>query len=265
VPAQAAHVATKEGQGRRTVLQSFCQGRLFAERTSPAPAEVIGLHGWARSREDLAGPLAGLNALAIDLPGFGASPEPPQAWGSEGYAAMIAEVVTGLGRPQVLLGHSFGGRVAVKLAAGWPELVSGLVLAGVPLLRQQSARVSPAWRFRVARWGSRHGLVSGARIEKLRGRYGSEDYRRASGVMRSVLVRVVNESYEQDLPRITCPVELVWGSNDTAAPLPVARQACGLLPNARLEVIEGAGHMTPLTAPDALRRSVKRLVRASIA
>lgn len=247
------------------MLQSFCQGRLFAERTGLAPTEVIGLHGWARSREDLAGPLAGLNALAIDLPGFGASPEPPQAWGSEDYAAVIAEVLAGLDRPQVVLGHSFGGRVAVKLATGWPELVSGLVLSGVPLLRPQSARVSPAWRFRLARWGSRRGLVPQARMEKLRSRYGSEDYRRASGVMRSVLVRVVNESYEADLPRITCPVEFVWGSNDTAAPLPLARQACGLLPNARLEVIEGCGHMTPLQARDALRRSVERLVRAGIA
>jgi len=246
------------------VLQSFCDGKLFAERTSLAPTEVVGLHGWARNREDLAGPLAGFNALTIDLPGFGASPEPPTAWDSRAYAALIAEVLAGLDRPQVLLGHSFGGRVAVKLAAWWPELVSGLVLAGVPLLRQQPARGSPAWRFRAARWGSRHGLVSEARMEKLRQRYGSEDYRRASGIMRSVLVRVVNESYEDDLPRITCPVELVWGSNDTAAPLPMARQACALLRNAQLEVIEGGGHMTPLSAPDALRRSVTRLVRASI-
>ena len=101
------------------MLQSFCEGRLFAERASLEPTEVIGLHGWARSREDLAGPLAGLNALAVDLPGFGASPEPPEAWDSRAYAALIAEVLAGLDRPQVLLGHSFGGRVAVKLAAGW--------------------------------------------------------------------------------------------------------------------------------------------------
>src|ERR1700730_2822990 len=165
----------QDPRGRRTVLQSFCDGRLFAQRTSLAPAEVVGLHGWARSREDLAGPLAGLNALALDLPGFGASPEPPAAWDSRAYAALVAEVLAGLDRPQVLLGHSFGGRVAVKLAAWWPELVTGLVLAGVPLLRQQPGGGSPAWSFRVARWGSRHGLVSEGRMEKLRQRTGSED------------------------------------------------------------------------------------------
>lgn len=243
------------------MLQSFCDGKLFAERIGDGPCEVVGLHGWARSREDLSGPLAGFNALIIDLPGFGASPEPPTAWGSDSYAALVAEAVGGLPRPQIVFGHSFGGRVAVKLAAGWPELVSGLVLAGVPLLRPPSkSRLS--WRYRAARWGSRHGLVSEDRMETLRQRYGSEDYKRASGVMRSVLVRTVNESYDDDLRHITCPVELVWGANDTAAPVEMARRACQLLPNSRLDLIEGAGHMTPLSHPDRLRDAVSQLIRA---
>jgi pimeloyl-ACP methyl ester carboxylesterase len=244
------------------LLESFCEGRLFAERTGTAPVQVVGLHGWARSRADLAGPLAGLNALAFDLPGFGASPPPPAVWGSADYAVLVAEAVASLGRPQVLLGHSFGGRVAIKIAAAAPELVAGVVLAGVPLLRNRRAGASPAWRFRAGRWGHRHGLVSAERMDKLRYRYGSPDYRAATGVMRAVLVRVVNESYEADLAAVTCPVELVWGANDTAAPLAAARQACGLLRDGRLEVIEGAGHMTPLSAPGALRESVCRLLHA---
>ena len=244
------------------MLQTFCEGRLFAERYGTAPVEVVGLHGWARTRADLAGPLAGLNALAFDLPGFGASPDPPEAWGAEAYAALLAEALAGLDRPQIVLGHSFGGRVAISLAAARPELVSGLVLTGVPdMLRGKSASGSPAWRFRVARWGRRHGLVSEPGMEKLRNRYGSDDYRNAKGIMRSVLVRVVNESYEDDLARITCPVELVWGANDTAAPIEVAREACALLHDASLEVIPDAGHMTPLSSPDLLRQSVQRLLR----
>jgi pimeloyl-ACP methyl ester carboxylesterase len=244
------------------LLESFGEGRILAERTGSGPVSVIGLHGWARTREDLAGPLAGLNALAVDLPGFGLSPEPPTIWGSEEYAAMVAEVAGGLNRPQVLLGHSFGGRVAVKLAARWPELVSGIVLTGVPLVRRQSPGARPALPFQMARWGRHHGLMSEARMEMFRQRYGSTDYRRARGIMRSILVRVVNESYEDDLARITCSVELVWGSNDTVVPLQVARDACALIGAARLQVIEGSGHMTPLSAPDELRHSVCRLLHA---
>ena len=245
------------------MLQTFCGGKLFAERYGSAPVEVVGLHGWARTRADLAGPLAGLNALAFDLPGFGASPDPPAAWGAEDYAALLAEALAGLGRPQVVLGHSFGGRVAIKLAAAWPELVSGLVLTGVPMLREKPDGASPAWRFRVARWGSRHGLVSESRMERLRQRYGSADYRNAQGIMRSVLVRVVNESYGEDLARITCPVELIWGANDTVAPVAVAREASALLRDAKLELIPDAGHMTPYSSPDVLRQSVQRLLGVS--
>src|ERR1022692_4997561 len=103
MPAQGAGL---RADWRGTLLESFAEGKLLAERTGDGPVSVIGLHGWARSREDLAGPLAGLDALAVDLPGFGLSPEPPTAWGSEDYAAQVAEVIDGLGRPQVLLGHS---------------------------------------------------------------------------------------------------------------------------------------------------------------
>jgi pimeloyl-ACP methyl ester carboxylesterase len=100
-------------------------------------------------------------------------------------------------------------------------------------------------------------------MESLRHRYGSNDYRNATGIMRSVLVHVVNESYEEDLARITCPVELVWGADDTAAPVEVAREACNLLRDAKLEVIPDGGHMTPLSSPDLLRHSVQRLLRVS--
>lgn len=245
------------------MLQTFCGGRLFAERYGSASVEVVGLHGWARTRADLAGPLAGLNALAFDLPGFGASPDPPEAWGAQDYAALLAEALVGLDRPQVVLGHSFGGRVAISLAASWPKLVSGLVLTGVPLLRKKSASASSPWRFRAAKWGNRHGLMSESRMESLRHRYGSYDYQHAQGVMRSVLVRVVNESYEESLVQITCPVELIWGANDTAAPVAVAREASVLLRDAKLEVIPDGGHMTPLSSSDVLRQSVQRLLGVS--
>jgi pimeloyl-ACP methyl ester carboxylesterase len=245
------------------LLQSFCKGRIFAERTGVGQPQVIGLHGWARTRSDLAVPLAGFNALAFDLPGFGASPEPPTVWGSKDYAAIISDVLSSLDGPQILLGHSFGGRIAVRLAAYWPELVSGLVLTGVPLFRQKRTASPPALRFRMARWANRHGFLSEMRMEKARKRYGSPDYRNADGIMRSILVKVVNESYEEDLTRIICPVELVWGANDYATPLEDAREACKLLRQARLEVIEDSGHMTPISAPEELRSSVCRLIQAS--
>jgi pimeloyl-ACP methyl ester carboxylesterase len=159
--------------------------------------------------------------------------------------------------PVVVLGHSFGGRVAVHLAASRPDDVAALVLTGVPLIRKQGAG-RPALSFRVARALNKWRMLSDTRMEAMREQHGSADYRAAKGVMREVFVRVVNESYEEQLRGIRCPVELVWGDDDGEAPIAVAEQAASILPSATLTRLPGAGHLTPTTAPDALRDALLR-------
>ena len=96
-------------------------------------------------------------------------------------------------------------------------------------------------------------------MEALRRRYGSDDYRAASGVMRDILVRTLAEDYTAALAALKCPVELVWGDNDAAAPLAVAQQLRDELADAHLVVCPGAGHLTPLTVPGELRAAIGRL------
>jgi pimeloyl-ACP methyl ester carboxylesterase len=246
------------------VLQALADGRIFADRPGAGPVQVIGLHGWARDRSDLVAALTDLAALNVDLPGFGASPPPPAATGAAGYAAVLADALKGaLDGPVVVVAHSFGGRVAVALAAARPDLVRGLVLTGVPLLRPEGPPRQPRLSVRIGRELHRRGLLSDARLEALRQKHGSEDYRRATGVMRDVLVTVVNESYEDELRAVACPVTLVWGTEDTAAPLRVAERAQGLLADADLVTLPGVGHDVPRLRPDALHdAAVRRLESA---
>ncbi|HLJ07433.1 MAG TPA: alpha/beta hydrolase [Acidimicrobiia bacterium] len=230
---------------------------------------MLALHGWARSHRDFArvlSPAEGtpLDAVALDLPGFGAAPPPPEPWGSRDYAALVAEILPEMDRPVVILGHSFGGRVAIQLASERPGDVAGLVLTGVPLRRANPA-ARPALRFRLARRLHTLGLVSEPRMEALRQRFGSSDYRAAQGVMRPVLVRVVNEHYEDVLSALRCPVNLVWGEDDHVAPLEIARAVAEQLGDAPITVVPGAGHMTPLTAPDVLRAAVLERVASRTA
>lgn len=134
-----------------------------------------------------------------------------------------------------------------------------MVLTAVPLLRRADApRRRPAPAYRVGRALHRRGLVSEARMESLRQRYGSPDYRAATGVMRAVHVRVVNETYEEQLAAVACPVDLVWGDDDGEVPVSVAVAAQGLLADSSLHVVAGAGHHVPLTAPGALREAIGR-------
>ena len=239
-------------------LRAYGDGSLFGEQTGERP-RVLALPGWMRTRADFAAALAGLDAIALDLPGFGgASPPPPEAWGAAEYAAACQPVLDELVQPAIVVGHSFGGRVAVHLAAAHHEAVGGLVLTGVPLLRHAGSATSPRLVLRLARGAHRLGILPESVVERQRQRFGSADYRAAQGVMRDVLVRVVNESYEEQLAAITQPVELVWGDSDTAVLPEVANRAEALLAHSRLTIAGHVGHLLPTEAPDVLRAAIDR-------
>lgn len=236
-------------------LKAVANG-IFAETYGSWPPRVVALHGWGRRGNDFDRVLSGLDAVAVDLPGFGASPPPPTPTGARGYAAALRPFLTELPARPLLVGHSFGGRVAVCLAAD--GLCEGLVLTGVPLLRRSPARKPPIG-YRTMRWANRIGVVSDRRFEAERRRRGSADYRAATGVMRDVLVAAVNETYEAEMATVDVPVSLVWGADDTEVPPAIAHRAVPLFakttPN--LQIVEGAGHLVPISAPDALRAAIE--------
>lgn len=235
---------------------------LFGEQHGGSPARVLALPGWMRQRSDFRLVLDGYDAIALDLPGFGgASPEPPGSMGAAGYAALVAPALEACAERVVLVGHSFGGRVAVHLATAHPDRVAGIVLTGVPLLFRDDRPARPPRRYRTMRWLHARGLVSDERMEALRHERGSADYRNATGTMRGVLVTVVNETYEERLRDITQPVELVWGDDDDAVPVYVAERSVALFGGeVRLSIVPGVGHLTPLTAPAALRTAIDHLL-----
>lgn len=238
-------------------LRSFLEGALFAEIYGERAPNILALHGWGRRGSDFNAALEGLSAVAPDLPGFGASPPPDDVIGAEAYADIVAGILDSFDRPPVLVGHSFGGRVAVCLAAKHPDRVGNLVLSGVPLIRLHIGRRPPA-AYRAIRWLNRLGMISDERLEREKRSRGSADYRHASGVMRDILVKVVNESYESQLGRIDSHVHLLWGAGDTDVPVSVAEAAEALLADSTLEVLPGVGHFLPLEAPDALRSAIEK-------
>lgn len=253
----------------RVVLRTLGDGAMFGEVWG-SPARVLALHGWARSHSDFAPafapPASALGVVAPDLPGFGATPAPPEPWGSSRYAVALETLLSGTGGtalrpPLVVVGHSFGGRVAVHLAASRPDLVAALVLSGAPLLPRPGGRRRPPLAYRSLRRLERVGLVGEERMERARQRYGSPDYRNARGVMRAVLVEVVGERYDEQLAHLAAsgkPVELVWSEDDGEAPLETAEALSALLPGSVLTACGAVGHLTPLTAPAALRGAVER-------
>jgi pimeloyl-ACP methyl ester carboxylesterase len=245
-------------------LRTHLDGTVFAEHLDGIPPTILALHGWGRDRGDLLGALQGRQVVSLDLPGFGSSPPPPKAWGAARYAAEVAELLEAgdLG-PVVAVGHSFGGRVVTHLAADRPDLVRGVVFAGAPLLRLATPGRSRL-PYRLVRRLRRMHLVPESVLESMRQRYGSADYRAASGVMRDVLVVAVNEDYRDQLGTITCPVGFCWGDGDTAARPEVARRAAELVSNCvALDIVEGAGHDVHRSHPDRLAAVLDRVIEAA--
>ena len=243
------------------MLQAYGDGTIFGTPYGEGPVRVVWLHGWARQGQDFAVAAAlladhGVASVALDLPGSGASPAPATAGGARAYAEQIAAVLVGLdSAPYVVVGHSFGGRIACVVAAKHPELVDQLVLTAVTLIRRGRSR--PPRMFRLLRWLNRRGVVSEARMEFARQKYGSTDYRNAEGIMRDVLVAMVNESYETELSKVLAPIYMVWGEQDTEVPVSVATKAAMFIKSPHsLRVLEEVGHQVPLEAPSDLVQTV---------
>jgi pimeloyl-ACP methyl ester carboxylesterase len=243
-----------------TMLSAFADGTLFGERTGDEPVRLVALHGWRKNHADLSAVVDGFDAVALDLPGFGATPEPTEVWGAHDYAASVIRVLEQMPEPVVLFGHSFGGRVALCVAADRPDVVKALVLTGVPLIRRPGT-AKPPLAFRLAKFANKVGLLSDRRMEQERQKRGSEDYRAATGLMRDIFVKLVNESYEAEMRQVKCPVTMVWGENDTAAGLWQAKEASGLFADSDLVVVPGGSHWLTNENPEPLREAIRKFVK----
>lgn len=234
----------------------------FVYRGSGAPLDVyylaggegwpvLLLHGWGCSSETM---LPVFNHLVrdfrvynFDLPGFGMSPEPPAAWDTTDYADMLAAFIEEncAGMKPLIVGHSFGGRLALRLGAR--DIPKKLLLtgcAGLPPKRGMDY-YAKVYSYKAAKkllalpglGKKREELLNRAKSKS-----GSEDYRNASEVMRAVFVKTVNENQTENLPKITAPTLLFWGENDTATPLCDGEQMAREMKDAALIVKNGGTH-----------------------
>jgi pimeloyl-ACP methyl ester carboxylesterase len=215
---------------------------------------VFFLHGWgadflsfARFLDDIAGYY---RAVALDLPGFGGSDEPPCGWSVDDYADFVADFLAELGISDVILiGHSFGGRIIIKLAARQGERlrIKKIILidsAGVPphktLRKRARAKIYRLVKavFSINAIERRYPRL----LERWRYKNSSADYRNATPVMRECLVKAVNEDLTPYMPSISCPTLLVWGENDTATPIGDGRTMEKLIRGSGLVILQNAGH-----------------------
>ncbi len=200
--------------------------------------DILLLHGWGQNIEMMK--MLGDNfsdrfrITILDFPGFGLSEEPSESWTIKDFADMLDEFVKELGiKKPIIMGHSFGGRVAIRYSAD--HVVEKIVLFGSPCVREE--RELPL-SVKILK-----GIKKLPGMDKIgefaKNFIGSRDYKAASPIMRQTLVDVVNEDLSKYAKEIDCPTLLIWGENDTEAPVEDARILEGIMVDAALIVLPG--------------------------
>ena len=200
----------------------------------------------------------------LDLPGFGVTPEPEEPWCVDDYVDFTIAFIRERGLDGLtVLGHSFGGRIIIKMLSR-PELpfsVKQVVLvdsAGIkPTPTPEQKKKSEQYnRLKKLYGGKLISKLCPSAIEKLRQKYGSADYAAASPVMRQTLVKTVNEDLTELIQNVTPGALLIWGRDDTATPVADAEKMKAMIPDATLRIIDGAGHCPLIDQPFEFRKTL---------
>ena len=209
---------------------------MFYKRHMGQGTPVVLMHGWGGNTVSFSGAyeyLSGLNrdVIAIDFPGFGSSDLPGDDWGIEDYAGCVDSLINALEFKKVILvGHSFGGRVALCLSC--KEYVERMVLIDSAGLKP---RPSLKKAIKVRRY--KRAKKAGKDLSS----FGSDDYRALPPEMKKVFVNVVNTHLDSRLEMIHCPVLIIWGKHDKATPKYMARRFKRRIKDSTLVYLDG-GH-----------------------
>ena len=215
---------------------------------------MVFLHGWQSEGlvwQNIARQLAKqeFRIYLLDLPGFGGSTLPKIPFCVKDYCDIAANFAKRTGLEKIILiGHSFGGRIAIKLAAEQPELVKKLMLVDADGLRVNN-RSGGAVGFlaKLAKPFFRPRFMQGLR-RKIYRALGSADYIE-SGALRETYLKITSEDLSDYLPKIEQPTLIVWGENDQETPLKMAKIMQAKIPNSQLKIIKNAGHFSFLDQP----------------
>ena len=234
-------------------LQLLKDGKTFADINSEEP-KICFLHGWGGSSSDFSLITNNFESIAIDLPGFGKSKEPESSMNPKEYAEYIINLIPDT--VEVLVGHSFGGKVAVHMS--FMKNYKNLVLIGSPLIRK-TPEVTLNLRLNLYKFLNSFNLISDKRLEKYKNKYGSEDYKNAEGIMRDSLVKTVNEDLSELLPKIDINVKLIWGEKDVIVPLSIGEEANNKFKDSQLTVFKDAGHNMLRRKSNEITKIIKEL------
>lgn len=236
-------------------------------------APLLILHGWGGSSDswvEVQKILAkeGYKVIVLDLPGFGKTTSPKESWEIKDYTTFFLKFLEKLDfKKIILLGHSFGGRIALKFTALYPEKLEFLILcasAGVKIpytLKQKIIYViAGIGNFLFSPRFLRRFKDSARNIFYLIIR--QRDYRKAKGTMRDTFKKIVDEDLFPELSEIKTKTLILWGEKDKVVPLKIAYLIKEKIPRSILAIIPKASHTPNLEFPDKLTEIILKFLKS---
>lgn len=234
---------------------------------------VIILHGWgsnSRKWEMVKKSLEkdGFLVFIPDLPGFGNNPPPKKIFDLKDYALWLNDFTKQKNISEFfLIGHSFGGKIAILFANLFPEKLRGLILIAPPVLRKKEKKFL---KF-LAKIGKR--VFSFPFLKRF---YFSvqkifyyffvrkTDYLKAKGVMKEIFLKVIKKDLTPYLDQIKIPTFIIWGEKDKIVSPKEGLLIKEKIQNSSLKFITGAGHSLNIEAPELLTKAIKKFLIAKV-
>lgn len=205
------------------------------------------------------------SVITIDMPGFGKSEVPTEAWDADQYIDFIIDFIKSQNIKELdLIGHSNGGRLIIKMMSR-PNLdfkVGKIILVGsAGIVHKKPLKI----RLKVKKYKLGKKILSlrlvkklfpGA-LEKFQKNAGSDDYKNSPPILRQSMVKLINEDMREYLPNIKAPTLLLWGEKDTATPIEDAVLMEKMIPDAGLVKVAGCTHYVFLEQPAYINNIIK--------
>lgn len=226
---------------------------------------VLILHGWGSNSErwqKVSELLAEKNFQIVvpDLPGFGKSEMPKVAWSLDNYVEWLvdfSQTVTELNDNFYLVGHSFGGALAVKFAIRHNQKVKKLFLVSAACVRTNTLIKKIFYRIsKIIKVFSFMPFYPQFRKVIYRFIIKKSDYLKQEGIMKETYLKVILDDLSYKLIFIKVPTTIIWGDKDTLTPLEQAHFINKKIPHSKLIIIAGADHSLNIKVPETLSEKV---------
>ncbi|MDD2505534.1 MAG: alpha/beta hydrolase [Bacilli bacterium] len=221
--------------------------------------KILFLHGWGCSKEIFQKQIDSLSKKAtvysLDFPGFGQSSEPTKIFNVDDYVNIVIKFIEKEKIKKIsIVGHSFGGRVIIKLANVKQKnfKIDKLVLidaAGIKKQRKQTLKQKlHKIIFSIIK------KISPAILNKIKTKVGSSDYRDATPMMRDILVKTINEDLKELIPKIKEETLIIWGEKDDSVPFSDALYMKEVIKGSGIVSLPNSGHFPFLDNPELINK-----------